>query len=59
MKGYIYCKECGKIIAELDEVEYCQKKEEGTLPDFCEKCFAIFIAENIDLNLDFLGELNL
>lgn len=48
MKGYVYCKDCGKKIGLLDEVEYSQMKAEGTLPDLCDPC----IAKKIDLDLE-------
>ncbi len=59
MKGYIYCKECGKKIALLDEVEFAQLKAEGDLPVYCDPCLYKKICSNEDLNLglDFLGDI--
>ncbi|KKN06554.1 hypothetical protein LCGC14_1076090 [marine sediment metagenome] len=50
MKGYIYCKECGKVLKILDDSEYIDLKERGLLPQFCGGCFS----KKIDLDEAFL-----
>ncbi len=38
MKGYIYCNNCGRKLILLDEVEYCNYKEQSVLPYLYNVC---------------------